>query len=213
MSGNRHVNLAQDFFRMKGIIFLEEFSMKKLHVLFAAVVLMAAVMGCASSPAAPAAPPLDAPEWVDELPPEDAFWGIGIAKLQNESLAQQAANSRARRDVAGQLSVLVQGMLVDYAREAGTVNDSTSIQFIESIGRDLINSNLSGAVPNARKRMPDGTWWIRVALKKADAKKAINDVIDSEAARFADFKAQEALKMLDQKLAEAEIKPTPRSED
>jgi hypothetical protein len=104
-------------------------------------------------------------------------------------------------------------MFIDYAREAGTLNDSTSTQFIESIGRDLINANLSGATPNARKRMPDGTWWIRVALNKADAQKAINDVIDSESARYAEFKAREASKMLDQKLSEASIKPTPRSED
>jgi hypothetical protein len=156
---------------------------------------------------------MDAPKWADEMPPEDAFWGIGIARLQNESLAQQTATSRARQDAAGQLSVLVQGMLTDYAREAGTLNDSTSIQFIETVGRDLINANLSGAVPNARERMSDGTWWVRVALNKADAQKAVNDVVDNEAARFAEFKAQEALKMLDQKLAEASIKPTPRSED
>jgi hypothetical protein len=156
---------------------------------------------------------MDAPEWVDELPPEDALWGIGIARLQNESLAQQTAVSRARRDVAGQLSILVQGMLIDYAREAGTLNDSTSIQFIESVSRDLIDANLSGSVPNARNRMSDGTWWVRVALNKADARKAVNDIVDNEAARFADFKAQEALKMLDQKLSEAEINPTPRSVD
>jgi hypothetical protein len=187
--------------------------MKKPNVLIMAAIISGLVLGCASPPPPVAAPPMDAPEWVDELPPEDAFWGIGIAKLQNEGLAQQTANSRARRDVAGQLSVLVQGMLTDYAREAGTLNDSTSIQFIESVGRDLINANLSGAAPNARKRMPDGTWWVRVALNKADAQKAVNDVVDNEAARFADFKAQEALKMLDQKLADADIKPTPRSED
>jgi hypothetical protein len=195
-------------------MFFKELSMKKLNVLFAAVIITAAVSGCASTPPPEsAAAPASAPEWIDELPPEDAFWGIGTAKLQNESLAQQAATSRARRDVAGQLSVLVQGMLTDYTREAGTLNDSTSIQFIESVGRDLINANLSGASPNARKRMPDGTWWVRVALNKADAQKAITDVVDSESARFSSFKAQEALKMLDQKLVEAEVKPTPRSED
>jgi hypothetical protein len=185
--------------------------MKKLNVLFMAAMVSSLVLGCGSSPAS--APRMDAPKWVDELPPEDAFWGIGIAKLQNESLAQQTATSRARRDAAGQLSVLVQGMLTDSAREAGTLNDSTSIQFIENVGRDLINANLSGAVPNARERMSDGTWWVRVALNKADAQKAVNDIVDNEAARFADFKAQEALRMLDQKLAEAVIRPTPRSED
>jgi hypothetical protein len=181
---------------------------------FAAAIGAVLLAGCGSTPASPPPPPpLNAPEWVEELPPEDAFWGIGIARLQNESLAQQTATSRARRDVAGQLQILVQGMLTDYAREAGTVNDSTSIQFIESVGRDLVNATLAGAAPNARKRMPDGTWWVRVSIAKADAKKVVNDVIDNEAARFAEFKAQEALKMLDQQLAATQSKPSPRSED
>ena len=189
--------------------------MKKNSVwIIAAFIAALVVAACGSSaPAAAAAPPLDAPDWIDELPPEDAFWGIGIAKLQNESLAQQAATSRARRAVAEQLSVLVQGMLTDYAREAGTLSDSTSIQFVESVGRDVVNTPLSGAVPNARKRMPDGTWWVRVALQKADAKKVATSAIDSEAARFADFKAQEALKMLDAQLDKTKPKPLVRSED
>jgi hypothetical protein len=194
---------------------MEDLKMKKNVWLIAAFIAALAAAGCGSSApaAATAAPPPTAPDWVDELPPEDAFWGIGSAKLQNESLAQQAATSRARRAVAEQLSVLVQGMLTDYAREAGTLNDSTSLQLVESVGRDVVSNQLSGAAPNARKRMPDGTWWVRVSLQKADAKKAAASAIDSEAARFADFKAGEALKMLDAQLDKAAPKPLVRSED
>ena len=62
--------------------------MKKLNVLFAAAVIAVTVTGCGSAPAQTSAPvpvqaPATAPEWADEIPPEDAFWGIGIAKLQN----------------------------------------------------------------------------------------------------------------------------------
>ena len=194
--------------------------MKKNSVWIITALIMALVVaGCGSAPAATApvtaqeAALPTAPDWVDELPPEDALWGIGMAKLQNESLAQQAATSRARRAVAEQLSVLVQGMLTDYAREAGTISDSTSIQLVESVGRDVVSNSLSGAAPNARKRMPDGTWWIRVSLQKADAKKVAASAIDSEAARFADFKAQEALKMLDAQLDKNKPKPLVKTED
>jgi hypothetical protein len=202
--------------KQNNIFQMEDLNMKKNSVwLIVALIAAVVVEGCGSAPAttATAAPALTAPDWADELPPEDAFWGIGIAKLQNESLAQQAATSRARRAVAEQLSVLVKGMLTDYAREAGTLSDSTSIQLVESVGRDLVSNQLSGAAPNARKRMPDGTWWVRVSLPKADAKKAATSAIDSEAARFADFKAQEALKMMDAQLDKANPKPLVRSED
>ncbi|MCL2805797.1 MAG: LPP20 family lipoprotein [Treponema sp.] len=184
--------------------------MKKLYVLFIAILAVALVFGCASTPSAPR---MDAPEWVDDLPPEDAFWGIGIAKLQNESLARDTAISRARRDVAAQMSTLVQSMLTDYAREAGTLNNSASIQSIERVTQELVNVNLSGAIPNAQKRMPDGTWWVRVALLKADANRVVNEVFDNEAARYADFRAAEASRMMQDRIAQTESRPTPRSID
>ena len=186
--------------------------MKKHYFIFAAVISVSLimVMGCFSSPSSPQA---TIPDWVDELPPDDAFWGIGFAKLQNESLARDTATSRARRDVAAQLGTLVQSMLTDYAREAGTLQNSTSLQFIESVTRNVIDMNISGASPNAQRRMPDGTWWVRVSLKKADAQKLASDIIENEASRYAEFKAQEALRMLDAQIANTQSRPTPRSED
>jgi len=184
--------------------------MKKFYLLFAVIISISLVMGCGSSPSASLK---DVPEWIDELPPEGTIWGIGAARLQNGSLARETATSRARRDVASQLSTLVQGMLTDYAREAGTLQNSTSIQFIESVSRNLINMNVSGAVPNTQKRMPDGTWWVRVSLNKADAQRLASDVIENEASRYAEFKAQEALKMLDAQLSQNQSRPTVISED
>ena len=125
----------------------------------------------------------------------------------------QTATSRARRDVAEQISVQVQGMLTDYARESGLVDDSRSIQSIENIGRDLININLAGAVPNQRDQMPDGTWWIRVSVSKADARREINSVINHEMADFAEFQAERALQMLDSQMDRLQSRPTPRSAD
>jgi len=156
---------------------------------------------------------MTAPDWADQLPPKEEYWGIGFAKLQNESLARDTAAARARRDVASQIGILVQGMLTDYARESGTLNNSASIQSIERIGRDIIDMNLLGAVPNAQKRMNDGTWWVRVTISKASLQKQVEDVFQTEASRYADFKAKEALKMLDTQLDKAQSKPTPRSED
>jgi len=183
-------------------------TLNKFNVLFFAVMIAALVMGCGSSAARG-----NEPVWVDDLPEDDVFWGIGIAKLEDKSLGLETATARAQRDVARQISVLVQGMLTDAARAAGTLNNPNTSQFIQSVGRNLVNANLTGASPNARKLMPDGTWWVRVSLRKSEAKKVINDVYDSEAARFAEFKAKEGLKEMDAEIAKYKSKPVPRSED
>jgi hypothetical protein len=183
--------------------------MKRISVLVVVIAAVALTMGCGSSPAASqaqqAAPP--APDWLEEIAPEDAFWGIGQAKLQNESLAMETAESRARRAAAMQISVMVQGMLTDYAKESGLAQNSRSIQSIERIGRDLVDMNVSGAIPNARKRMPDGTWWVRVSVKKADAQRSIGAIVNNEMADFAEFKADQALRMLDSQLGKNQSKP------
>lgn len=181
--------------------------MKKLYVLFAVMMIAALFGSCATQKNA------KVPEWVEELPPKDEIWGIGYAKLQNESLARDAAMSRARRDVAAQLSVLAQSMLTDYARESGTLQNTASIQSIERVSQELINVNLSGASPNAQKRLDDGTWWVRVSIKKTDAKKVVDDIFTTEASRYADFKAAEASRMMQDRLNQTQSKPKPRSED
>jgi len=187
--------------------------MKKNYVLFAVITIAAVVLCTAALGGCATQKNVNVPDWIDELPPQDEFWGIGFAKLQNEGLARETALSRARRDVAAQLSAMAQSMLTDYARESGTLNETASIQSIERVAQELINVNLNGATPSAQKRMDDGTWWIRVTLKKADAQKAVNDVFTTEASRYADFKAGEASRMMQERIAQTQSKPTPRSTD
>ena len=201
--------------------------MKKNSVwIIAALIAALVVAACGSAPVASAPAPAPAPapaqeappppppsraiprpSWFNDVTPADVLWGIGFINLDDPTLAMQTATQLAQRDVATQLSVLVQSLLTNYARTAGTQNQSSSLRAIEGITKSVVNTNLSGAVPNARMQTDDGTWWVRVSLRKADALKAINDTVDSEAARYADFKAQEALKMLDTEVSKMQSKP------
>ena len=188
--------------------------MKNINVLIIAIFLVAITLGCGSSPAQQETHgPMNVPAWINELPPQDVFWGIGTAQLQNQTLAWQAATSRARRDIAEQISVQVQGMLTDYARESGLADSSRSIQSIENIGRDLVNLTISGATPVIREQTSDGTWWIRVEVSKTDTKNDINHIVNHEMADFAEFQAERALQMLDSQLDRLQSRPTPRSTD
>jgi hypothetical protein len=107
---------------------------------------------------------------------------------------------------------LVQGLLTDYAREAGLANNSVSTVHIENIGRNLVNANLTGARINKREMTTDGTWWVRVEVMNSEIKSTVNGIYDNEAARYAEWKKDEALKRLDSMLA-AQQQPTVSSAD
>jgi hypothetical protein len=178
--------------------------MKKFSASFLLVLAAALIIGCASAP-----PPGNTPDFVLNPPlRDDAIVGIGRASNQNEQLSLQMADSRARQDIAFQLSAQVQAMITDYAREAGTIAETTALQLSETVGRQLTNTTLSGTRPEKREKTPDGTWWVMVTYPKAEATKIAAGIIDSEAARFAEFKAMEATRLMDAQLEKAELKPT-----
>jgi hypothetical protein len=122
------------------------------------------------------------------------------------------AEARARQSIAQQLSTRARGMITDYARDAGTTNNQTSLQLAETVSRQLTSAQLSGATPIKRWKAPDGTWWYLVQYGKSDAARTVADVIDNEAARYAEFKALDALKMMDAELAKSNEKPAPVTE-
>jgi hypothetical protein len=186
-------------------------NMKKISVVLACLLTVLA-LGCKSVPPDTRVDDPNVPEWLNDFPPEDALWGIGSAKQSTDNMSMTMAEARARQNIANQLSVEVQGMITDYARDAGTINDQTSLALAESVSRQVTDVKLSGAAPITRWKSPNGTWWFRVQLKKADAAKVAADIIDSEAARYAEFKAMEALKMMEAQLAGKNNKPVPVTE-
>ena len=50
----------------------------------------------------------DVPEWAGGKTAEDAYYGIGMAKKQNPSLAKQAATGRARTEISQAIDTRVQ---------------------------------------------------------------------------------------------------------
>jgi len=185
--------------------------MKKLSVLFIAMMIMALVVGCKSAPApAAAAPVLTSPAWVAEIPPEDVVYGIGIARLQNPTLAMQTALTRAQREAAMQISTLVRGELTDYANESGLADNPRSMIAIESIGSNLVNMDLSGATIDKREQMPDGTWYVRVSVSKGTINNRVKDVVNNEMADFAEFRADQAMRRLESQINNTSTRPTPR---
>jgi hypothetical protein len=181
--------------------------MKKIIMVLLITAGVLLVFGCASKPRSGGS---NLPDWVIN-PPEQTgmLYGIGSAKLSSEQQSITMADSRARQSVAFQLRTNVQAMITDYARESGTQNNSAALQFAEVVGRQLVNLELSGAKPVKREKMKDGTFWVLISYDKTAAAQTAAGIIENEASRYAEFKAMEALRLMDQQLSRTDTKPEP----
>ena len=180
--------------------------MKRLSLILLLPIAAALIIGCASAqPAAAPAPATQAdptlPPWINDRQPEGVIWGIGQARQSSDNLSMQMAEARARVAIANTIDTSVQAMIIDYNRDAGTPENQVSLSMQESVSRNLSQAQLRGAFVDQRWRAPDGTWWVRVEFNKADARNMLADIFESEAGLYANFRAQEALRMMDDQLS------------
>jgi hypothetical protein len=124
-------------------------------------------------------------------------------------MSMTMADSRARQSIGFQLRTNVQAMITDYARDSGTQNNSAALEFAEVVGRQLVNVELSGAKVVKREIMQDGTFWVLMSYDKAAAAQTAAVILENEASRYAEFKAKEALGLMDQQLSRTDTKPEP----
>ena len=176
--------------------------MKKAFIAVLVVLLAIFAFGCKSTGEKRMAEDPNIPSFVSNPPTDDKFiFGVGSAKMTSTSLALQAADARARTDISNKLNTEVQAMIIDYSRTAGTeTNQTTALTFYESISRQLTEAKLRNVEVVKREQTADGSYWTLARISKEDAAQVAADVIESEASRYAEFKAMEALKMMDQQL-------------
>ena len=188
--------------------------MKKTLIIFGSLLMIFALMaGCASG-GDKVQERRDMPEWYLNPPvAEDVIYGLGQAKLSSDSLSRDTAISRARKDVALQVSTRVQTMMTDYAQEAGAEGNSQTINFVESITKQVADVELQGAVTEKVYAAVDGNWYAMVSYPKNALTEEISDIFSrNEDAAFAEFKADQALKMLESSLAEEPLKSSASAE-
>jgi len=177
--------------------------MKKISLVLLVLALSLVFVACASKPAAASAPAIpNTPDWINDFPPEDVLWGIGIAKQSSESMSMTTAEARGRVAIARQLNTKVQAMFTDYNLDAGNVKNQANSSLQEDVSRQITDTTVSGARPIQKWKSPaDGTWWYLVEMKKSDAKDQVASILKNEEATYAQFKTQQALQMLDAQLA------------
>lgn len=134
----------------------------------------------------------DMPEWfINREISEDIYYGMGMAKKQNPSLGLKAATARARDDIAQQISVKVENLMKDFMQESGVGENAQSLEFTSSVSKQVVSKTLKGSSPDKQVRAKDGTWYVRIRYSKADARNAVLEAANREAALFNEFKAQQ----------------------
>ena len=179
--------------------------MRKAYLVLLVILLALAIFGCKSAGQKRMENDPNVASFVADPPTDKNYiFGVGGSKLTNNTRAVQASDAQARTDIATKLKTEVQAMIIDYFRSAGTENNQASLNFYESISRQLTDAYLTGVDVVKREKTKDGTYWTLMRISKTDAASAaanaIQDVYESEAARYAEFKAMDALKMMEQQL-------------
>ena len=174
--------------------------MRKICSILLVLMLVFMATACGTPPAGPGSTVQNTPPWINDLPPEDVLWGIGSAKQSSDAMSMTTAEARARVSIARQLDTKVKAMFTDYNLDAGNVGNIANATLQEEVSRQITNTNLSGARPIQRWIAADGTWWYLMEFKKSDAKNTVAGILGNQEAAFAQFKAQQALDILEAQL-------------
>jgi LPP20 lipoprotein len=172
---------------------------EKAWLLFSVVIAAITIGSCASSrgidkseiPGFYLAPPVA----------RDTLYGVGQAKASTLDLSRTTAIARARDDVARQVQVSVKNALTDYAQQAGEGDNQQTLNFVETVSRQIVDVTLSGCHPEKIEVADSGTVYALVSYPVANLLDAARTQFRrNEASAFAEFKADEAVDRLDQEI-------------
>jgi len=117
-----------------------------------------------------------APKWVEKgggymMKDGKAFYGVGgVSGVKNEPLAREAADNRARADLAKYMDTYTAYLMRDYAASttAGDFTKSSEEQNIERAVKTFVSANLSGVVVVDRWEKDEKTGKTIYSLAKMD---------------------------------------------
>jgi hypothetical protein len=167
-----------------------------VRIAFIAVVVLA-VASCASQQGAPGAPGF----YLNPPTAEDVIYGVGSAKMSTLDTSRRVALSRAREDIAFQMNAAIQAMISDYAQEAGVDGSNQVVSFVERVSRQVTETTLTNTRNEEVAQGPDGTIYALVSYPTSEFVSAAGEAFQrDEEAAFAEFKADEAMRRLDQQM-------------
>ena len=176
--------------------------MKKLFGILIVSASILVLLACGSSPAAGGGGSrrgrlAGVPAFVISPPQaEDVIYGVGAADYDDVNMAITMAENRARVSIAREIDSKVKGMIDDMTQAAGASRED-SLSFAQTVSRTLTEAKLSGARRVETGEGDDGTIYVLVSMRKADASKQASDIINKEKIKYAAFENWNAQRELD----------------
>lgn len=177
--------------------------MKKIVGILTVLVLVLFIFGCASKPGLSDSSEDGRPEWVAKMsqkPTNELHFEVGYGKMSTMSTSRTKAMSDARNNLARWVQTDVNTVLKTYTQDAGIGEDRELIEFMEEVSIQTAKIDLSGAEVEDSYIDEDGGVYVLMSYPVDGVGKFLNDTINSysrnQSAAFAEFKAQEAFRQL-----------------
>jgi len=158
----------------------------------------------------------DTPDWLNNVPPEDVLWGIGIGNLSTVKASCELAKFNAQTDISRQIAYYVKNVSysTDQPFQDDLINKLNTYQneFYKSLMDNIseqVSFELSELVKIERRtKTANGDIWYLLSIKKEDAEnisEKINEYLMTHFESYiteieksiSDIKREEAEKMLD----------------
>ena len=169
--------------------------MKNLIVLNVIVLF---IVGCSSTKPHDK---IDLPEWYLNPPKsKNMFYGVGDAERPQLNLSKKIATSRARDELARQISTQVRSMISDYQKASGIGMEAEALEFHEYTSGNVINMSLEYSMIE-KTEVKGSRVFVLVSYDVKAAKKAAKDAMREAAKRQeayrSELEARDAFSRLD----------------
>ena len=180
-------------------------------------IAMISVAGCASAPASskPTVEPpkriigaegVPMPEWVRNVPvAEDVMYFVGEGREgKNRTARKQAAAQDARIQIGEWKESVIKSSIKEYVEESGETGHTQALENLTIASIARAQANTSGIRRTLSWISPEDYYIILFEYPKEDLKKdfksSLNEFVRNESAAFAEFKAEEAYRALENNL-------------
>lgn len=186
--------------------------MKKVIVSGLCVLALVALLaGCVSQKEATSsiigAEGVPQPDWVITPPKAEAMhFETGYAHLSNKANSIKRASAEAKEKISQWINTTVESVVVNHTSDMGSGDDRQALEAFESISRQTSVTSLMGVSQESMWVDPDGGVWVLLSMPKENIAKAFEVATQeferNDAARYAEYKMNEALDMLERTLGE-----------
>jgi hypothetical protein len=192
---------------------------ENVAAMLAAAIIVAMAAGCTSIPSGGGlteqprktiigAEGIPRPDWMSRAPNAEAeplYYVIGDGRAaQTETAKRQLARTDGLSKLAQWKNVVVADTMKNYISEGGTIGNTQTLTHFEQATVARASANLTGFDQVDYWVDPDGVYHILYSYPKNEVKKDFTETVQefkrNEAAAFAEFKADQAFKLLEAQL-------------